>query len=185
MHSGYLIRDLVNKVNEIDFASSDDIHNMAHLYESMLREMRDAAGDSGEFYTPRPVIRFMVQQVDPKLGENILDPACGTGGFLVESLEHLRPLVETTQQLRTLHERLRGVEKKPLPYLLGMMNLILHEATQPNIVRANSLARPITQISRSDRVDVILTNPPFGAEEDRGIQTNFPAAKQTAETSWP
>ncbi|MEI2815752.1 MAG: N-6 DNA methylase [Microthrixaceae bacterium] len=89
MLSGYLLRDVVNKVNEINFASSDDIHTMAHLYESMLREMRDAAGDSGEFYTPRPVIRFIVQQVDPKLGEIVLDPACGTGGFLVEALEHI------------------------------------------------------------------------------------------------
>jgi type I restriction enzyme M protein len=91
MLSGYLLRDVVNKVNEINFASSDDIHTMAHLYESMLREMRDAAGDSGEFYTPRPVIRFITQQVDPKLGEIVLDPACGTGGFLVEALEHLAP----------------------------------------------------------------------------------------------
>jgi type I restriction enzyme M protein len=119
MLSGYLLRDVVNKVNEINFASSDDIHTMAHLYESMLREMRDAAGDSGEFYTPRPVIRFMVQQVDPKLGDIVLDPACGTGGFLVETLEHLRPKVKTVGQLRALHANLRGVEKKPLPYLLG------------------------------------------------------------------
>ncbi|WP_459980048.1 HsdM family class I SAM-dependent methyltransferase, partial [Mycobacterium avium] len=113
---------VVNKVNEINFASSDDIHTMAHLYESMLREMRDAAGDSGEFYTPRPIIRFIVQQVDPRLGEVILDPACGTGGFLVEALEHLSPKVTTTAQLRALHENLRGIEKKPLPFLLGMMN---------------------------------------------------------------
>ena len=90
MLSGYLLRDVINMVNEINFASSDDIHTMAHLYESMLREVRDAAGDSGEFYTPRPIIRFMVQQVDPRLGEVVLDPACGTGGFLVETLEHLR-----------------------------------------------------------------------------------------------
>jgi len=119
MLSGYLLRDVVNKVNEINFASADDIHTMAHLYESMLREMRDAAGDSGEFYTPRPLIRFIVQQVDPKLGEVILDPACGTGGFLVEVLEHLASKVRTAQQRRTLHTNIRGVEKKPLPYLLG------------------------------------------------------------------
>jgi type I restriction enzyme M protein len=184
MLSGYLLRDVVNKVNEINFASSDDIHTMAHLYESMLREMRDAAGDSGEFYTPRPVIRFMVQQVDPKLGDIVLDPACGTGGFLVETLEHLRPKVKTVGQLRALHANLRGIEKKPLPYLLGMMNLCLHEVGQPNITRANALARPITQISRGDRVDVILTNPPFGGEEERSIQGNFPADKQTSETAW-
>ena len=184
MLSGYLLRDVVNKVNEINFTSSDDIHTMAHLYESMLRDMRDAAGDSGEFYTPRPVIRFMVQQIAPQLGEIILDPACGTGGFLVETLEELEPSVKTTQQQRKLHENLRGIEKKPLPYLLGMMNLVLHGVGQPNIVRGNSLNRSITQISRADRVDVVLTNPPFGGEEEKSIQSNFPADKQTAETAW-
>jgi type I restriction enzyme M protein len=184
MLSGYLLRDVVNKVNEIDFASSDDIHTMALLYESMLREMRDAAGDSGEFYTPRPVIRFMVQQVDPKLGETVLDPAAGTGGFLVEALEHMASQVRTTAQRRALHEGLRGIEKKPLPYLLGMMNLVLHGIPQPNVVRSNALAKPITQIGKSERVDVITTNPPFGGEEEKSIQANFPADKQTAETAW-
>ena len=184
MLSGYLLRDVVNKINEIDFKSSDDIHTMAHLYESMLKDMRDAAGDSGEFYTPRPVIRFMVQQVAPKLGEVILDPACGTGGFLVEALEELEPSVETTQQRRKLHGNLRGIEKKPLPYLLGMMNLVLHGVGQPNIIRGNALNRPITQISKAERVDVVLTNPPFGGEEEKSIQANFPADKQTAETAW-
>ncbi len=184
MLSGYLLRDVVNKVNEINFASSDDIHTMAHLYESMLKDMRDAAGDSGEFYTPRPVIRFMVQQVAPRLGEVVLDPACGTGGFLVETLEELEPEVETTQQRRKLHGNLRGIEKKPLPYLLGMMNLVLHGVGRPNIIRDNALSRPITQISRAERVDVVLTNPPFGGEEEKSIQANFPADKQTAETAW-
>jgi type I restriction enzyme M protein len=184
MLSGYLLRDVVNKVNEINFASADDIHTMAHLYESMLREMRDAAGDSGEFYTPRPVIRFIVQQVDPKLGEIVLDPACGTGGFLVEALEHIAPTVKTTTQRRALHENLRGIEKKPLPYLLGMMNLVLHEVGEPNVVRGNALNKPITQISKAERVDVILTNPPFGGEEEKSVQSNFPADKQTAETAW-
>ncbi len=184
MLSGYLLRDVVNKVNEINFASSDDIHTMAHLYESMLREMRDAAGDSGEFYTPRPVIRFMVQQIAPKLGEVILDPACGTGGFLVEALDFLQPKVRTAEQKRALTDNLRGVEKKPLPYLLGMMNLVLHGLDQPNTIRGNALARPLKDINRSDRVDVILTNPPFGGEEEKSIQANFPSDKQTAETSW-
>jgi type I restriction enzyme M protein len=184
MLSGYLLRDVVSKVDEINFASSDDIHTMAVLYESMLREMRDAAGDSGEFYTPRPAIRFMVQQVDPKLGEIVLDPACGTGGFLVETLEHLEPQVKVSKDRRSLHENLRGIEKKPLPFLLGTMNLVLHGVGRPSLVRDNALARPITQISKSDRVDVILTNPPFGGEEEKTIQANFPADKQTAETSW-
>jgi type I restriction enzyme M protein len=184
MLSGYLLRDVVNKVNEINFASSDDIHTMARVYESMLREMRDAAGDSGEFYTPRPIIRFMVHQVDPKLDEIVLDPACGTGGFLVEALEHLAPKVTTTQQRRALHNNLRGIEKKPLPYLLGMMNLVLHSVAQPSIIRANALAEPITQIGKGRRVDVVLTNPPFGGEEEKSIQSNFPAGMQTDETAW-
>ena len=154
MLSGYLLRDVVNKVNEINFTSSDDIHTMAHLYESMLREMRDAAGDSGEFYTPRPIIRFIVQQVDPKVDEIILDPACGTGGFLVEALEHVAPQVKTAQQRRALHKNLRGIEKKPLPYLLGMMNLVLHGVDQPNITRANALGEPIAQIGKARRVEV-------------------------------
>ncbi len=184
MLSGYLLRDVVNKIDEINFASSDDIHTMAHVYESMLREMRDAAGDSGEFYTPRPIIRFIVQQVNPELGEIILDPACGTGGFLVEALEHLAPKVTTTQQQRELHKDLRGVEKKPLPYLLGMMNLVLHGIAQPNITRANALAESITQIGNARRVDVVLTNPPFGGEEERSIQANFPGDRRTPETAW-
>lgn len=184
MLSGYLLRDVINKVNGTDFASSEDIHTMARLYESMLREMRDAAGDSGEFYTPRPVIRFMVQQVAPKLGEVVLDPACGTGGFLVEALEEVEPQVGSVEQRRALHDDLRGIEKKPLPYLLGMMNLVLHGVFQPNLERGNALSTPITQISRSARVDVVLTNPPFGGEEESSIQANFPADKQTAETAW-
>lgn len=184
MLSGYLLRDVVNKVNEINFASSDDIHTMAHLYESMLREMRDAAGDSGEFYTPRPIIRFIVQQIDPKLGEVVLDPACGTGGFLVETLEHVSSQVQTAQQRRALHANLRGIEKKPLPFLLGMMNLVLHGIGQPNITRGNALATPITQIGKAERVEVVLTNPPFGGAEEASIQSNFPAGKQTAETAW-
>jgi type I restriction enzyme M protein len=183
MLSGYLLRDVVNKVNEINFASSDDIHTMAHLYESMLREMRDAAGDSGEFYTPRPVIRFIVQQVNPQPGQVVLDPASGTGGFLVETFEHVRPSAKTTTQRKALERNLRGIEKKPLPYLLGMMNMLLHGVDQPSIVRDNSLAHPVTQIRKADRVDVVLTNPPFGGEEEESIRTNFPEGTRTAETA--
>ncbi len=184
MLSGYLLRDVLNKIDEVNFASSDDIHTMAHLYESMLRDMRDAAGDSGEFYTPRPVIRFMVEQVAPALGETVLDPACGTGGFLVETLEHFRPSLSSVEEVRALEGDLRGIEKKPLPYLLGMMNLLLHEVQQPHLTRANALARPVAEIRKVDRVDVVLTNPPFGGEEEKAIQANFPEATRTAETAW-
>jgi type I restriction enzyme M protein len=183
MLSGYLLRDVVDRTNEVNFTSADDIHTMAHLYESMLRDLRDAAGDSRDFYTPRPVIRFMVQQVDPRVGETVLDPAVGTGGFLVESLEHMRPQVTTVEQLPALERNLIGIEKKPLPYLLGMMNLLLHGVQQPNIIRDNTLARPLADIKHSDQVDVVLTNPPFWGEEEEGIQANFPAATRTKETA--
>ncbi|MEX1046852.1 MAG: class I SAM-dependent DNA methyltransferase [Actinomycetota bacterium] len=183
MLSGYLLRDVIDSVNQVHFESSDDIHTMAFLYETMLREMRDAAGDSGEFYTPRPLIRFIVQEVDPKLGETVLDPACGTGGFLVEALEHMRPSAKSVEQWHALQDNLRGIEKKPLPYLLGMMNLLLHQVEQPAIVRDNALAHPVTEIREANRVDVVLTNPPFGGEEEKAIQQNFPAGTRTAETA--
>jgi type I restriction enzyme M protein len=183
MLSGYLLRDVVDVVNRIDFTSSDDIHTMAHLYESMLREMRDAAGDSGEFYTPRPVIRFVVEQVDPRLGEVVLDPAAGTGGFLVEAIEHMRGTARTAEQWRALQADVRGIEKKPLPFLLGTMNLLLHDVERPNIRRENALATPLAQIGASAKVDVVLTNPPFGGEEEAGIQANFPQATRTSETA--
>lgn len=183
MLSGYLLRDIVNRLHAVSFTSADDIHTLAHLYESMLKEMRDAAGDAGEFYTPRPVIRFVVQQVAPQLGHVVLDPAAGTGGFLVEALEELRPKCRTVAQWRALQRNLRGIEKKPLPYLLGMMNLVLHEVGQPNVRRGNALAQPITQIRPADRVDVIVTNPPFGGEEEKTIQANFPDATRTGETA--
>lgn len=184
MVSGYLLYEVIDTLSGLSFTSSDDVHTMAHLYESMLREMRDAAGDSGEFYTPRPLIRFMVERVDPRLGEKVLDPACGTGGFLVEALEHLRPQAQTAKQLRQLSDDLQGVEKKPLPYLLGTMNLLLHEVNQPAIVRDNALKEGISQVTRAQKVDVILTNPPFGGAEEKAVIEAFPHGLQTAETTW-
>ncbi len=184
MLSGYLVRDVVNLVNRINFNSSDDIHTLGHLYESMLREMRDAAGDSGEFYTPRPVIRFIAQQVNPRLGETVLDPAAGTGGFLVEAYEHLKPQVKSVEDRRRLQEEtLFGIEKKPMPYLLGMMNLLLHGLDKPNLRRDNALRNPITQITDSARYNVLMTNPPFGGEEEKGVQDNFPEGTRTGETA--
>lgn len=184
MVSGYLLRDIVNKINAIHFSSSEEIHTLSHLYESMLREMRDAAGDSGEFYTPRPVVRFMVQVTDPRLGETVLDPACGTGGFLVEAYDHLAPQVTTPEQRRTLQrDTLHGQEAKPLPYMLAQMNLLLHGLEAPQIAYGNTLDRRVNEIGHSERVDVILTNPPFGGEEEVGIKANFPPNMQTAETA--
>jgi len=184
MRSGYLLRDIVNLVNGIDFTSSDDIHTMAHLYESMLKEMRDAAGSNGEFYTPRPVIRFIVNQVRPKIGEKILDPALGTGGFLTESYEYMQSQQKRAEDREILqYQTLFGIEKKPMPYLLGMMNLLLHGIEKPNIRRENALRLPFYEITEKDRVDVIMTNPPFGGEEEKGIVSNFPEATRTSDTA--
>lgn len=183
MKSGYLLRDVINKVNEIHFTSSQEIYTLSHLYESMLKEMRDAAGDSGEFYTPRPVVKLMVELTSPELGEIILDPACGTGGFLVETYEYIKPSCKTIEDHEAIQSNIRGGEAKPLPYLLGQMNLMLHGIEFPVVDPENSLRHKITEIGDSERVDIILTNPPFGGEEEAGIQGNFPGDKQTAETA--
>ena len=184
MRSGYLLRDVINKVQGIHFTASDELHTLGSLYESMLREMRDAAGDSGEFYTPRAVVRLMVRLTDPQIGEQVLDPAAGTGGFLVEAFEHLKPQAVTVEKHRQLQERtLFGFEPKPLPYLLCQMNLLLHGVDAPWIDPGNALRFKLTEIGEKERLDVILTNPPFGGEEERGIQGNFPDDRQTAETT--
>jgi type I restriction enzyme M protein len=184
MRSGFLLRDVINKVNLINFAAREELFTLGTLYESLLKEMRDAAGQNGEFYTPRPVVRFMVEVTDPRLGETVLDPACGTGGFLVETFEHLKKQCRTVEDRHTLQERsLFGGEAKPLPYLLCQMNLLLHGLDYPHIDPGNSLRHPLREIGEKDRVDVILTNPPFGGEEERGIQNNFPEDKRTSETA--
>jgi type I restriction enzyme M protein len=184
MVNGYLLRDVINKVAGIHFGSSEELHTLGALYESMLREMRDAAGDSGEFYTPRAVVRFMVAVTNPRLGETMLDPACGTGGFLVEAFSSLQKQCKTVEDREKLQTRsIFGGEAKPLPYLLAQMNLLLHGLESPQINPGNSLAVKITELGDKDRVDIILTNPPFGGEEERGILANFPKDKQTAETA--
>lgn len=184
MINGYLLRDVMNKINDIHFTSSEEIHTLGHLYESMLKEMRDSAGDSGEFYTPRPVVRFMVEVLNPRLGEIVYDPACGTGGFLVEAYNHLARQVRRKEDRDLLQQKsILGGEAKPLPYLLAQMNLLLHGLESPRLSFGNSLAFPIDQIGDKDRVDLILTNPPFGGEEERGIQNNFPPDKRTSETT--
>jgi len=184
MVNGYLLRDVLNKTSGIHFTSSEEIHTLGHLYESMLKEMRDAAGDSGEFYTPRAVVKFMVSVIDPRLGETVLDPAAGTGGFLAESFEHLKKQCKNTRdQERLQKESLFGCEAKSLPYLLCQMNLLLHGLEFPQIDPDNALRFPLREIGDRDRVDIIMTNPPFGGEEEKGIQGNFPDDKKTSETA--
>lgn len=184
MKSGYLLRDVINKIAGIHFTSSEELHTLGALYESMLREMRDAAGDSGEFYTPRPVVRFMVEVINPQLGETVLDPAAGTGGFLVEAFKHLSGQIKTVAQRKLLQNKsIFGCEPKPLPYLLCQMNLLLHGLATPHIDPGNALRFKLSEIGEKDRVNVIVTNPPFGGEEEKGIQGNFPEDGQSAETA--
>lgn len=181
MLSGYSLRELVNQVSKIDFRNEDDLHTMATLYESMLKEMRDAAGDSGEFYTPRPLVRLITAMVDPQVGETVMDPAMGTGGFLVEAYEHMIAQATTSQQRETVNRSMRGTEKKSMPFLLAQMNFLLHEIEEPKVAQTNALANKLSDMRR-DGVDVILTNPPFGGEEERGVLSNFDV--QTTETVW-
>ena len=152
MKSGYLLRDIINKIGGIHITSSDELHTLGALYETMLRDMRDAAGDSGEFYTPRPVIRFMVHVTNPRLGESVLDPAGGTGGFLVEAYNHLSAQVKTVAHRRLLQEKsLLGCEAKSLPYLLCQMNLLLHGLDAPHIDPGNALRFKLSEIGEKDR----------------------------------
>ena len=184
MESGYLLRDVVALIDRIHFDSSEEIHILGRLYETLLREMRDAAGDSGEFYTPRPVVRLMVEVTAPQLGETILDPACGTGGFLVEAFGHLEEQADTVEKREILQYRsLQGGEAKSLPFLLAQMNLLLHGIEAPHIDPGNSLRFRLGEIGEDQRVNVILTNPPFGGEEEAGILNNFPEDRRTAETA--
>jgi type I restriction enzyme M protein len=185
MKSGQLIRQVINKIQEgVDFNKAQERHAFGDMYEQLLRDLQNA-GNAGEFYTPRPVTEFMVRMVDPKLEEKVMDPACGTGGFLTCTIEHKRKrYVKTAEDERLLQASIHGVEKKPLPHLLATTNMILHGIEVPNQIRHdNTLARPLISWGPKDRVDCIIANPPFGGMEEDGIETNFPAAFRTRETA--
>lgn len=185
MKSGTLLRQVINKLNEgIDFNDAANRHLLGDMYEQILRDLQ-SAGNAGEYYTPRAVTQFMVERVDPQLGEKLLDPACGTGGFLTCSIDHVRKhYVKTPADEQTLQASITGVEKKPLPHLLCVTNLLLHGIETPSQVRHdNTLARPLRDYGPKDRVDVIVTNPPFGGVEEDGIEQNFPANFRTRETA--
>jgi len=182
MKSGILMRQVINKLNEIDFTSSEDRHLFNDIYETILKELQ-SAGSAGEFYTPRPITQFIVDMVDPKLGDKILDPACGTGGFLISCLNHLKKDIKSIENNKILQENLIGIEKKPLPHLLCMTNMILHDLEIPDIRHDNSLTRPIIDYTSKDKVDIVVTNPPFGGAEEEGIENNFPSEFRTRETA--
>ncbi len=183
MKSGTLLRQVINKMNQIDFNKSEDRHIFNDIYEQILRDLQ-SAGNAGEFYTPRAVTQFMTDMTNPRLGEKVLDPACGTGGFLVCALESIRKQdVKNIEDRLIFQDSIVGIEKKSLPYMLSMTNLILHNIDIPQIRHDNSLSRPIRSITNKSRVDVVITNPPFGGMEEDGIESNFPANFRTRETA--
>jgi len=183
MKSGTLLRQVVNKLSAIHFDSLSERHLFNDMYERILRDLQ-SAGNAGEYYTPRAVTEFIVRTVDPKLGEKVFDPACGTGGFLISSINHImRHGVKTADDRVTLEKTIHGIEKKQLPYMLAMTNLILHDIERPDIRHDNSLIRPLKDITPAERVDCIVANPPFGGTEEPGIENNFPAAYRTRETA--
>lgn len=184
MKSGTLIRQVINKINEIDFNKRDDRHLLNDIYEQILKDLQ-TAGNYGEFYTPRPLTKFIVEMLDPKLGEIILDPACGTGGFLVNAIEYIRAnYVKNAHDEDELPSCVKGMELKPLPHLLAITNLIIHGVEVPDqIRRGDMLSRPLSEYTVKDRVDVIMANPPFGGAVKDGTESNFPSEFRTKETA--
>ncbi|MCI5146092.1 MAG: SAM-dependent DNA methyltransferase, partial [Candidatus Electrothrix sp. AR3] len=183
MKSGTLLRQVINKICAIDFNSQQDRHTFGAIYEQILKDLQ-SAGNAGEFYNPRAVTEFIVNRVDPQLEETLLDPACGTGGFLSSAIEHKRLAVENPAQEELVQASILGVEKKALPHMLCITNMILHGIDTPaNIRHDNTLSRPLRDYSDKDRVDIIVTNPPFGGMEEDGIENNFPTALRTRETA--
>jgi type I restriction enzyme M protein len=183
MRKGTLLKQVVNKINEIDFNASKDRHVFNDVYERLLKSLQ-SAGNFGEMYTPRAVTQFIVEMVDPKVGESVLDPASGTGGFLVHSLEHMRKQVKSVKDEQKIQQSIHGVEKKPLPYMLLLTNMMLHGIEEPvTMRRGNTLEKPIRDYTDADKVDCVVTNPPFGGTEEPGIEANFPKEFQTRETA--
>src|SRR6202040_4260896 len=184
MKSGQLLRQVVNKINEVDFNNLDERRHFGEFYEQLLNDLQ-SAGNAGEYYTPRAVTAFMADRIDPHPGEILFDPACGTGGFLTCSLRHMRErYVKKPEHEAKMQAALHAVEKKQLPHMLCVTNMLLHGIEDPSFVRHdNTLARPYISYTQSDRVDIVLTNPPFGGREEDGIESNFPVHFQTRETA--
>lgn len=184
MKSGQLMRQVINRINEVDFNNLKERRDFGEFYEQLLNDLQ-SAGNAGEYYTPRAVTAFMAEMIDPKPGEILLDPACGTGGFLTSAINHMRKhYVKRPEHEARMQASLRAVEKKPLPHMLCVTNMLLHGIEDPSFVRHdNTLARPYISYTQSDRVDIVLTNPPFGGREEDGIEQNFPAHFRTRETA--
>ena len=182
MKSGINIRKVLNKLNEIDFNIAKDRHAFGELYETILKELQ-SAGKSGEFYTPRAITEFICEMIDPKLGEKVLDPSCGTGGYLSAAIEHLKQQASSVDERNSIAGNVFGWEYKPLPYLLATTNLILHDMEVPNITFRDSLDQPLSSYTEKNRVHVILANPPFGGIVANNNENNFPQNFRTKESA--
>ena len=183
MKNGTIIRQVLNQLNSLDFNSSEDRHVFGDIYETILRDLQ-SAGNYGEFYTPRAITEIMTEIINPRLGEKVLDPACGTGGFLTSAIENIRKQdIKNVDDLKTLEQTIHGMEFKPLPFMMCVSNLILHDIEIPNVDYTDSLNREYTGIGAKDRVDIILANPPFGASVTDGAETNFPLNFRTTESA--
>jgi type I restriction enzyme M protein len=182
MKSGINLRKVLNKLNEIDFNVAKDRHSFGEIYEGILKELQ-SAGKSGEFYTPRAITQFIADVINPKIGEKILDPSCGTGGFLTAAIEHLKDQAKNIEDRHSIQENFIGWEYKPLPYLLATTNLILHDIELPNITFRDSLDKPLSNYTERDRVNVIIANPPFGAIVANNYEKNFPQNFRTKESA--
>lgn len=182
MKDGVLIRQVVNVLNEIDLTDFQTRHAFNEIYETILKDLQ-SAGKSGEFYTPRAITEFVVKMVDPKIGQTVADFACGTGGFLVSALNHMKKDIKDIKGNETLRSSFFGVEKKPLPYLLCTTNMLLHDINEPMIIHGNSLEKNVRDYEEEDKFDIILMNPPYGGTEKKSVQQNFPEQLRNSETA--
>ena len=182
MKNGVLLRQVINLIDEIDFTEIDERHAFNDIYETILKDLQ-SAGNSGEFYSPRATTEFIAEMINPRIGETVADFACGTGGFLISALEILQKQIKTVEDKEIVNKSLFGIEKKNLPHLLCMTNLLLHDIDEPNIIHGNSLEKNVRDYKAEDRFDCIMMNPPYGGTEEKIIQSNFPTELQTSETA--
>ena len=182
MKDGVLLRQVINVIDEIDFTEYEERHAFNEIYEQILKDLQ-SAGNAGEFYTPRAVTDFMVKMINPQLGEQIADFACGTGGFLTSALKHLSPQVQTVKDKNIYCNCVYGIEKKALPYLLCATNLLLHDIDQPKVIHGNSLEKNVRDYTDDEKFDIILMNPPYGGNEKDIVKQNFPTALRSSESA--
>lgn len=182
MKDGVLLRKVVNVIDGIEFDKYEERHAFGEIYETILKSLQ-SAGNAGEFYTPRAVTDFMAKMIGPKLGERVGDFACGTGGFLTSVLKLLEPQIKTIEDRELYNNSIYGIEKKPLPYLLCITNMLLHDIDSPKIFHGNSLERNVREYKDSEKFDIVLMNPPYGGTESDGVKMNFPADLRSSETA--